>query len=87
MVAVITGNGLGIGNSSLTQIGQGPGGSAGLGQDPLNQYVNAANGNLILQTVDEGLLFDGLLLNMLRTYNSLRVQRSRPVGLCRRCTR
>lgn len=24
MVAVITGNGLGIGNSSLTQIGQGP---------------------------------------------------------------
>ena len=70
MVAVITGNGLGIGNSSLTQIGQGPGGSASLGQDPLNQYVNAANGNLVLQTVDEGLLFDGLPLNMLRTYNS-----------------
>jgi len=71
MVAVISGNGLGLGNTSLTQLGQTQGGQAALGQAPVNQYLNAATGNLILQNADEGLLFDGLSLNLLRTYNSL----------------
>jgi YD repeat-containing protein len=71
MVAVITGNGLGLGNTSLTQLGQAQGGSPNLGQAANSSYVNAATGNLILQSNDEeGLLFDGLPLNVLRTYNS-----------------
>ncbi|MFS6823021.1 DUF6531 domain-containing protein, partial [Staphylococcus aureus] len=71
MVAVISGNGLGLGNTSLTQLGQGQGGSPKLGQAANGSYVNAATGNLVLQSNDEGLVFDGLPLNMLRTYNSL----------------
>jgi YD repeat-containing protein len=70
MVAVITGNGLGLGNTSLTQLGQGMGGQAAIGQDGVNQYLNAANGNLVLQSADENIIFDGLSLNFLRTYNS-----------------
>ena len=71
MVAVIAGNGLGLGNTSLTQLGQAQGGASNLGQAQSRQYVNAANGNLVLQGQDQGLLFDGLPLNQLRTYNSL----------------
>jgi YD repeat-containing protein len=71
MVAVITGNGLGLGNTSLTQLGQSQGGSPSLGQAANRSYVNSATGNLVLQNADEGLLFDGLPLNVLRTYNSL----------------
>ncbi|HUB90333.1 MAG TPA: hypothetical protein VMA74_11475, partial [Dyella sp.] len=71
MVAVISGNGLGLGNTSLTQLGQSQGGSPSLGQAANSSYVNAATGNLVLQSNDEGLLFDGLPLNVLRTYNSL----------------
>ena len=71
MVAVISGNGLGLGNTSLTQLGQTQGGQAALGQGQVNQYLNAATGNLVLQNADEGLIFDGLSLNVLRTYNSL----------------
>ena len=70
MVAVIAGNGLGLGNTSLQQLGQGLGGQAAIGQDGVGQYVNAATGNLVLQTQDENLIFDGLSLNVLRTYNS-----------------
>jgi YD repeat-containing protein len=71
MVAVISGNGLGLGNTSLTQLGQAQGGSPNLGQAANASYVNTATGNLVLQSNDEGLLFDGLPLNALRTYNSL----------------
>ncbi|RUL72743.1 LysM peptidoglycan-binding domain-containing protein [Dyella choica] len=71
MVAVIAGNGLGLGNTSLTQLGQSQGGSPSLGQAGNRGYVNTATGNLVLQSADEGLLFDGLPLNVLRTYNSL----------------
>ncbi|QRN52051.1 LysM peptidoglycan-binding domain-containing protein [Dyella caseinilytica] len=71
MVAVISGNGLGLGNTSLTQLGQTQGGSPQLGQAANSSYVNTATGNLVLQSADEGLLFDGLPLNVLRTYNSL----------------
>jgi YD repeat-containing protein len=70
MVAVIAGNGLGLGNTSLRQLGQGLGGQAAIGQGNVSQYVNTATGNLVLQTQDEGLIFDGLPLDVLRTYNS-----------------
>lgn len=70
MVAVVAGNGLGLGNTSLTQLGQAQGGQATIGQGQVGQYVNIATGNLVLQNQDEGLIFDGLSLNVLRTYNS-----------------
>lgn len=71
MVAIVAGNGLGLGNTSLTQLGQAQGGQATIGQGQVGQYVNIATGNLVLQNQDEGLIFDGLSLNVLRTYNSL----------------
>ncbi|MFC4527581.1 putative Ig domain-containing protein [Dyella halodurans] len=71
MVAVIAGNGLGLANTSLTQLGQTSGGQAALGQAQLGSYLNLATGNLVLQNADEGLIVDGLPLNVLRTYNSL----------------
>ncbi len=70
MVAVIAGNGLGLGNTSLKQLGQAQGGQASIGQAQVNQYLNVATGNLVLQSQDEGLVFDGLPLDVLRTYNS-----------------
>ena len=68
MAAVIAGNGLGLFNSSMTQIGVG-GGRTGPSGD--NQYVNVATGNLLLQAQDEQLQFRGLSVGQLRTYNSL----------------
>lgn len=59
MVAVIAGNGLGLGNTSLTQLGQTSGGQPNIGQAGVGQYLNLATGNLILQSTDEGLVFDG----------------------------
>ena len=70
MVAVISGNGLGLGNTSLTQLGQAQGGAATLGQAGNAAYLNTATGNLVLRSADEGLIVDGLPLNVLRTYNS-----------------
>ncbi|WP_266157646.1 LysM peptidoglycan-binding domain-containing protein [Dyella silvatica] len=70
MVAVIAGNGLGLDNTSLTQLGQASGGQGAIGQGRVNQYLNVANGNLVLQGQDQGLIFDGTPLNALRTYNS-----------------
>jgi Domain of unknown function (DUF6531) len=66
----LSGNGLGLGNTSLTQLGQGLGGQATIGQGNVGQAVNSATGNLVLQTQDEGLVLDGLSLDVLRTYNS-----------------
>lgn len=70
MVAVISGNGLGLLQGSLSQLGTDSGGSAGLGLSRDRQYVNVANGNLVLQGQDAGLDFDGLSIADLRTYNS-----------------
>jgi len=70
MVAVISGNGLGLGNTSQRTLG-GQGGPAGLGQGGTTGNVNVATGNLVSQGVDEGVVFDGLSLGDLRTYNSL----------------
>jgi len=70
MAAVIAGNGLGLFNSSL-QAGLGLGSGARLGvQGGDRQYVNISNGNLILHSQDEQLLFRGMTLGQFRTYNS-----------------
>ncbi|MFZ5636609.1 MAG: DUF6531 domain-containing protein, partial [Pseudomonadota bacterium] len=67
MVAVFTGTGLGLFNSSLTQLG---GASGGIGQSREGQYVNLATGNLVLQAFDESVLTRGLPIGFVRTYNS-----------------
>jgi len=72
MTGVITGAGLGLFNSSANVLG----GAGLLGQDVLGQakqrsYVNAATGNLILQSLDEVLSGRGADLFQQRTYNSL----------------
>ncbi|MFT3733512.1 MAG: DUF6531 domain-containing protein [Rhodocyclaceae bacterium] len=64
MVAIVTGNGLGLSSGSLTL------GQAGLGRSGEQNYVNLATGNLVLQQQDELLLGQGPDLNVVRTYNS-----------------
>ncbi|QND90071.1 RHS repeat/ LysM domain-containing protein [Chromobacterium vaccinii] len=70
MVAVVTGAGLGLQNGSLAALGA-PGqlGAAAFGRGGERVYVNAGNGNLILQHQDE-FLAGGLPLGLIRTYNS-----------------
>ncbi|WP_053069728.1 DUF6531 domain-containing protein [Xanthomonas sp. NCPPB 1128] len=70
MVAVFTGNGLGLFDSSLSKLGSANGGAAGLGRGQDRQFINVANGNLVLQGRDEFLNFRGLPISMVRTYNS-----------------
>jgi YD repeat-containing protein len=70
MVAVVSGNGLGLLNGSLSQLGLVSGAAAGLGQSRDRQYVNTANGNLVIQGADASLVFNGISLSDLRTYNS-----------------
>lgn len=70
MVAVISGNGLGLFNSSLAQTGRLHGGAAGLGQGNHSAMVNIANGNLLLAGNDESIDVNRFSLNILRTYNS-----------------
>ncbi|TXH72383.1 MAG: hypothetical protein E6Q88_06340 [Lysobacteraceae bacterium] len=71
MVAIVGGNGLGLFNTSLNTLGGA--GVIGQGRQGLYggaAYVNAANGNLILQAMDEQLSGRGLDLGHLRTYNA-----------------
>lgn len=68
MVAVYTGNGLGLFNTSLTQLGNAGGGR--IGQGASSQYVNLSTGNLVVQDLDESLLVRGFGASLLRTYNS-----------------
>jgi YD repeat-containing protein len=71
MVAIVTGNGVGLGKSSAEVLGQG--GQLGLGQLPGaagNAYVNAATGNLIIQRQDELLIGQGPDIGVYQTYNS-----------------
>ncbi|OZG69902.1 hypothetical protein BTA51_28785, partial [Hahella sp. CCB-MM4] len=68
MVAVVTGEGLGLFGKELT-------GGAGLsqlrqGQSGESAYVNATTGNLILQTRDELLMGIARDSSLIRTYNS-----------------
>ncbi|MBT9458004.1 MAG: LysM peptidoglycan-binding domain-containing protein [Burkholderiaceae bacterium] len=71
MVAIVSGNSLGLGLSSWTTLGQrGVFGDASLGRTGGNGYVNVATGNLVLQGQDESLMGRGLDVAALRTYNS-----------------
>jgi YD repeat-containing protein len=71
MVAIVTGNALGLNTSSLAVLGQrGSTGSATTGRNGDMAYVNAATGNLVLQTRDEMLVGRGLSIESVRTYNS-----------------
>ncbi|QPF74663.1 LysM peptidoglycan-binding domain-containing protein [Roseateles sp. DAIF2] len=71
MVAIVSGNGLGVSLSSLGVLGaRGAIGNANVGRYGDQVYVNAATGNLILQGRDELLMGRGLDAAALRTYNS-----------------
>ena len=71
MVAIVTGTGLGLLRDSGSVLGnQGQLGTAGLGQSGETVTVNAANGNLIIQRVDEILLGRGPDDIITNTYNS-----------------
>ncbi|HEX5126074.1 MAG TPA: DUF6531 domain-containing protein, partial [Rhodocyclaceae bacterium] len=66
MVAVVDGTGLGLTNSSLGSLA----GQAALGQAGDQAYINAANGNLVIQQQDQMLLGIGPDIDVVRTYNS-----------------
>jgi YD repeat-containing protein len=70
--AVVAGNGLGLLNTSLKILGpSGVLGQSALGQGSSSAFINAVNGNLVLQMQDAQLAGRGLDLYALRTYNSL----------------
>lgn len=70
MVGIVSGNGVGLFNSSLDVLGLALG-QAGFGQANGSSYVNLATGNLTVQFLDETLSGTGADLLALRTYNSL----------------
>src|ERR1700722_12638029 len=71
MVAVISGNGLGLNNTSVSSLGsQGTVGSASEGNSGEEVYVNSSTGNLVIQDTDDYLAGLGLNLPLVRTYNS-----------------
>lgn len=71
MVAIVTGNGLGLQSSSALGLGgRGQVGNAGFGKSGEQVYVNAASGNLILRDRDQWLLGRGVDAELYRAYNS-----------------
>src|SRR5579872_3895999 len=71
MVAIVSGNSLGLSNTSAALLGQnGLMGQAANGANNQKVLVNAANGNLVLATNDNLLAGQGLDIDSLRTYNS-----------------
>jgi YD repeat-containing protein len=72
--AVVAGDGLGLLNTSLKILGpSGVLGQSALGQGSSSAFINAVNGNLVLQMQDAQLAGRGLDLYALRTYNSLSI--------------
>jgi YD repeat-containing protein len=71
MVAAVSSSGLGLFGSSRDVLGgAGMQGDAALGRGTDRIYVNAATGNLIVQSRDEYLSSLGLGVSVVRTYNS-----------------
>jgi YD repeat-containing protein len=71
MVAIVTGNGLGLSTGSLGLLGaSGQVGAALFGRGNEGVYVNAATGNLVLRRQDELLIGRGPDTGLLRSYNS-----------------
>ena len=71
MVAIVSGNTLGLSLTSLATLGQrGTAGTAAQGRNGELAFVNVANGNLVLQTRDDLLVARGVDAESLRTYNS-----------------
>ncbi|WP_420997910.1 LysM peptidoglycan-binding domain-containing protein [Cupriavidus sp. 30B13] len=71
MVAIVSGNSLGLNLTSLATLGQrGLIGNASQGRNGEQSYVNIVTGNLVLQDRDDGLVGLGGAVSVLRTYNS-----------------
>ena len=70
MVAIVSGNHLGVNLGSLGVLGRTEGGAAGQGSSGERVYVNVATGNLVVQDADEQLMGRGGAYQSLRTYNS-----------------
>jgi YD repeat-containing protein len=71
MVAIVSGEGLGLSTTSLSTLrSQGLALDAAQGRGNERLYLNVANGNLVIQSLDEHLLGPGLAIDSLRTYNS-----------------
>ncbi|KRB81813.1 hypothetical protein [Duganella sp. Root198D2] len=71
MVAIVSGNGAGILNTSAGTLGQGGVfGNAANGNSKDSVYINIANGNLLLQDQDDCIVARGVDSEIVRTYNS-----------------
>lgn len=71
MVAIVSGNNLGLALGSLATLGKwGSFGTAASGRGGEKAYVNVANGNFVLSDLDDRLAGVGLNVATLRTYNS-----------------
>ena len=67
MVAIVSGNSLGLSLTSLNTLGQrGALGAAGQGRNAEQAYVNIANGNLVLQDLDDKLVARGADIGVVR---------------------
>jgi YD repeat-containing protein len=72
VVAIVSGNSLGLSLTSSATLGQrGTFGNAGQGSTNEQVFVNVSNGNLVVQDRDDILMDKGDNLVALRTYNSL----------------
>jgi YD repeat-containing protein len=70
MVAIVSGNSLGLSLTSSTLLGDKGALALGQGRSGERAYVNIATGNLVLRDLDDRLVGRGLDIGAVRTYNS-----------------